>query len=226
MASKLRVPWGKRLAISIPQLRRRVASLARLQIPWKVRESSTPGGKCKSLIEKAEFEPRIDGFRQLIQGWEAQLQAMRDGAALLTTLSLVIERPENFARGVHDHVAEVNWHTQRAAFCKIVEGVFPPPLTDSESRGPSRTLYTLPARLRTAGDRTLFTLPSCQRLSHAELSAHRIELSPHGRSALRHKISALPKLSSELRPPNYIKLRITPYNCPACTEFGRAPRQP
>ena len=38
----------------------------------------------EGLIERSEFEPRIAGFRQRIEGWEAQLKAMRDeaGAAI------------------------------------------------------------------------------------------------------------------------------------------------
>ncbi len=77
----------------------------------------------EDLIERAEFEPRIGGFRQRIQGWEAQLQAMRDEAALQTTLSLVIGRLEDFARQVHDRVVEVDWHTQRDLIRTLVKRV-------------------------------------------------------------------------------------------------------
>ena len=75
------------------------------------------------LIERAEFEPRIGGFRQRIQGWEAQLQAMRDEAALRTTLSLVIGQLEDFARRVHDRVATVDWQARRELIRMLVKRV-------------------------------------------------------------------------------------------------------
>ena len=77
----------------------------------------------EGLIERAEFEPRIGGFRQRVQGWEAQLKAMHDEAALRTTLSLVIGQLEDFARRVHDRVAEVDWHTQRDLIRMLVKRV-------------------------------------------------------------------------------------------------------
>jgi site-specific DNA recombinase len=77
----------------------------------------------EGLIERAEFEPRIGGFRQRIQGWEAQLQAMRDEAALQTTLSLVIGRLEDFARRVHARVAETDWYTRRELIRMLIKRV-------------------------------------------------------------------------------------------------------
>ena len=77
----------------------------------------------EGLIEKAEFEPRVTGFRQRIQGWETQLKAMRDEAALQTTLSLVIGQLEDFARRVHDRMAEVDWPMQRELIRMLVKRV-------------------------------------------------------------------------------------------------------
>ncbi|MBV8613894.1 MAG: recombinase family protein, partial [Acetobacteraceae bacterium] len=77
----------------------------------------------EGLIERAEFEPRIAGLRQRIGGWQAQLKAMRDEAALHTTLSLVTGRLEDFARRVHDRVAEANWDTRRELIRLLVKRV-------------------------------------------------------------------------------------------------------
>jgi site-specific DNA recombinase len=77
----------------------------------------------EGLIERAEFEPRIIGFRQRIGGWEAQLKAMRDEAALQSTLSLVIGRLEDFAIRVHDRMSEVDWLLQRDLIRTLVKRV-------------------------------------------------------------------------------------------------------
>ena len=77
----------------------------------------------EGLIERAEFEPRIAGFRQRIGGWEAQLKAMRDEAALQSTLSLVIGRLEDFAKRVRDRMCEVDWLMQRDLIRTLVKRV-------------------------------------------------------------------------------------------------------
>ncbi len=77
----------------------------------------------EGLIERAEFEPRIAGFRQRIGGWEVQLRAMRDEAALQSTLSLVIGRLEDFAKRVHDRMSEVDWLMQRELIRTLVKRV-------------------------------------------------------------------------------------------------------
>jgi len=77
----------------------------------------------EGLIERSEFEPRIAGFRQRIQGWEAQVEAMRDEAALRSTLSLVIGRLEDFAKRVHDRMSKVDWLMQRELIRTLVKRV-------------------------------------------------------------------------------------------------------
>ena len=77
----------------------------------------------EGLIERSEFEPRIAGFRQRIEGWEAQLKAMRDEAALQSTLSLVIGRLEEFAKRVHDRMSGVDWLMQRELIRTLVKRV-------------------------------------------------------------------------------------------------------
>jgi len=73
------------------------------------------------LIESAKSEPRIADLRQWIQGWEAQLKAMRDEAAPHTTPSPVIGRLEGFARPAHDQVAEIDWDTRCELIHLLVE---------------------------------------------------------------------------------------------------------
>ena len=77
----------------------------------------------EGLIERAEFEPRIIGFRQRIAGWDGQITAMRDEAALQSTLSLVIGRLEDFAKRVHDRMSEVDWLMQRDLIRTLVKRV-------------------------------------------------------------------------------------------------------
>jgi len=77
----------------------------------------------EGLIERAEFEPRIAGFRQRIRGWEAQLKAMRDEVTLQSTLSLIIGRLEDFAKRVHDRMCEVDWFMQRDLIRTLVKRV-------------------------------------------------------------------------------------------------------
>jgi len=77
----------------------------------------------EGLIERTEFEPRIAGFRQRIAGWDGQIKAMRDEAALQSTLSLVIGRLEDFAKRVHDRMSEVDWLMQRELIRTLVKRV-------------------------------------------------------------------------------------------------------
>ena len=77
----------------------------------------------EGLIERAEFEPRMTGLRQRIQGWKAQLKAMRDEAALQTTLWLVIGRLEDFATRVHGRISEIDWHARRELIRLLVKRV-------------------------------------------------------------------------------------------------------
>jgi len=77
----------------------------------------------EGLIERAEFEPRIAGVRQRIHAWEVQAEALQDEAAQRRTLSLIIGRLEDFARRVHDRVADVDWHQRRELIRLLVKRV-------------------------------------------------------------------------------------------------------
>ncbi len=80
-------------------------------------------GYAEGLIERAEFEPRIAGFRQRIQAWEAQAKALRDEAAQRHTLSLILGRLEEFARRVHDRLPDLDWHKRRELVRLLVKRV-------------------------------------------------------------------------------------------------------
>jgi site-specific DNA recombinase len=77
----------------------------------------------EGLIERREFEPRIAGFRQRIQGWEAQAEAMRDEAAQRRTLSLIIGRLEDFADRVQGRLATADWHQRRELIRLLVKRI-------------------------------------------------------------------------------------------------------
>ena len=80
-------------------------------------------GYAEGLIERAEFEPRIAGFRRRIQAWEAQAKALRDEAAQRHTLSLILGRLEEFARRVHDRLPDLDWHKRRELVRLLVKRV-------------------------------------------------------------------------------------------------------
>jgi len=77
----------------------------------------------EGLIERAEFEPRIAGFRQRIHAWEAQAKALQDEVAQRRTLSLILGRLEEFARRVHDRMSDLDWHQRRELVRLLVKRV-------------------------------------------------------------------------------------------------------
>jgi len=119
----------------------------------------------EGLIERAEFEPRIAGFRQRIGGWEAQLKAMRDEAALQSTLSLVIGRLEDFAKRVRDRMCEVDWLMQRDLIRTLVKRV---EINQDDINVVFRVDGTLPTTDPTSPGRNSF-LQDCGRADHAAL---------------------------------------------------------
>src|SRR3954462_3012921 len=77
----------------------------------------------EGLIERREFEPRLAGFRQRIQGWETQAHAMRDEAAQRRTLSLIIGRLEEFSERVQNSLATADWQQRRELIRLLVKRV-------------------------------------------------------------------------------------------------------
>lgn len=77
----------------------------------------------EGLIERREFEPRLAGFRQRIQGWETQANAMRDEAAQRRTLSLIIGRLEEFSERVQNSLTTADWQQRRELIRLLVKRV-------------------------------------------------------------------------------------------------------
>jgi site-specific DNA recombinase len=80
-------------------------------------------GYAEGLIERREFEPRLAGFRQRIQGWEAQATAMRDDAAQRRTLSLVLGRLQEFSNRVQNGLAAADWQQRRELIRLLVKHI-------------------------------------------------------------------------------------------------------
>jgi site-specific DNA recombinase len=77
----------------------------------------------EGLIERQEFEPRLAGFRQRIQGWVTQANAIRDDAAQRRTLSLIIGRLEEFSDRVQNSLAAADWQQRRELTRLLVKRV-------------------------------------------------------------------------------------------------------
>jgi site-specific DNA recombinase len=77
----------------------------------------------ESLIDKAEFEPRITRLRQRLARLEAQRQALAEEAALHGELQLIIGRLEDFAAKLHDGLETADWASQRDLIRALVKRV-------------------------------------------------------------------------------------------------------
>jgi site-specific DNA recombinase len=77
----------------------------------------------EGLIERREFEPRLTGFRQRIQGWETQANAMRDEAAQRRTLSLIIGRLEELSDRIQNSLTTADWQQRRELIRLLVKRV-------------------------------------------------------------------------------------------------------
>ena len=105
----MRSPWARQRGADGPGLVAAEAQLGELR-----RGLGRPiDSHAEGLVERAEFEPRVAGFRQPIGGWEAQPEAVRDEAPHVT-LPLAIGRLEGFARRVRDRAADADRDTRRA----------------------------------------------------------------------------------------------------------------
>jgi len=77
----------------------------------------------ESLIDKAEFEPRITRLRQRLARLEAQRQALAEEAALHGELQLIIGRLEDFAAKLHDGLETADWASKRDLIRALVKRV-------------------------------------------------------------------------------------------------------
>jgi site-specific DNA recombinase len=77
----------------------------------------------ESLIDKAEFEPRITRLRQRLARLEEQRQALAEEAALHGELQLIIGRLEDFATKLHDGLETADWASKRDLIRALVKRV-------------------------------------------------------------------------------------------------------
>src|SRR5499425_2922163 len=77
----------------------------------------------ESLIDKAEFEPRITRLRQRLTRLEEQRQALAEEAALQGELQLIIGRLEDFATKLHDGLEMADWASKRDLIRALVKRV-------------------------------------------------------------------------------------------------------
>jgi site-specific DNA recombinase len=77
----------------------------------------------ESLIDKAEFEPRMTRLRQRLARLEEQRQALAEEAALHGELQLIIGRLEDFAAKLHDGLETADWASKRDLIRALVKRV-------------------------------------------------------------------------------------------------------
>ena len=99
----------KTLSAQIAKLRRGIARLI---------DSYAEG-----LIEKNEFEPRIQKMKQRVASLEAQVKHLNDEATLQQQLRLLIGRLEEFATKVSNSLDQLDWNTQREIIRLLVKRI-------------------------------------------------------------------------------------------------------
>jgi site-specific DNA recombinase len=67
----------------------------------------------ESLMDKAEFEPRITRLRHRLARLEEQRQALADEAAMQGELQLILGRLEDCAAKLHDGLEAADWASKR-----------------------------------------------------------------------------------------------------------------
>lgn len=77
----------------------------------------------ESLIDKAEFEPRISRLRQRITHIDTQCQRLADEETLQHDLHLIIGQLEAFGQKIHQRLDDVEWSEQREIIRALVKQV-------------------------------------------------------------------------------------------------------
>ena len=77
----------------------------------------------EGLIEKSEFEPRIQRMKERVAVLETQVKLLLDEATLHRELRLIIGRLEEFATSVTKSLDRVDWNTQREIIRLLVKRV-------------------------------------------------------------------------------------------------------
>jgi site-specific DNA recombinase len=77
----------------------------------------------EGLIDKQEFDPRVQRLKERIAKLEGQARQLADEASLQSQLQLMIGCLENFATKVSDGLDNTNWITQREIIRALVKRV-------------------------------------------------------------------------------------------------------
>jgi site-specific DNA recombinase len=77
----------------------------------------------ETLIDRDEFEPRIQQARQRLEKLQAQTQAQAEEEAQYNELKLVIGGLQDFAARVHEGLQEADWDTRRQMIRTLVKQV-------------------------------------------------------------------------------------------------------
>ena len=77
----------------------------------------------EGLIDKGEFEPRIERMRERLKQIEEQAQQVKDEASLERELTLILGRLDEFAARVKNGLHEADWLTRREIIRALVKRV-------------------------------------------------------------------------------------------------------
>jgi site-specific DNA recombinase len=77
----------------------------------------------QSLVEKAEFEPRLRNARERLERLKAEAKEQADQEAQEEELRLVVGRLQEFADQVRDGLQHSDWHTRREIIRAVVKRV-------------------------------------------------------------------------------------------------------
>jgi site-specific DNA recombinase len=80
-------------------------------------------GYAEGLIEKAEFDPRVTSLRARVHQLEAQIQRLREAAAVEREARLLVGRLEQFAAQVRTGLHDADWQTRRELIRTLVKRV-------------------------------------------------------------------------------------------------------
>ena len=119
---RLQQEYQRRLDAPQPQNQDLVTTQAQLT---KVRQGIARliDGYTEGFIEKQEFEPRIQRFRQRLSALEDREQQIRWEVARQAELRLIITRLEEFAAQVKDKLTDADWQTKRDLIRTLVKRV-------------------------------------------------------------------------------------------------------
>ena len=123
------------------------------------------------LLEKGEFEPKVEALRRRKQRLEREQETKADEAALRREMRLAVGQLQEFAERVQSGLDEADWETRRAVICALVKRI-------EVERDNVRIVYRVNAALpteqrrpTTAQDCLRRSDPICGKDGHGESSS-------------------------------------------------------